>query len=49
MSPSSPKVEPMVCSMQAASIEEVPVVCEYHNVFPEELLGMPPDRDPIEW
>ena len=35
----------MVCSMQAASIEEVPVVCEYPNVFPEELPGMPPDRD----
>ena len=45
MSPSSPKVEPMVCSMQAASVEEVPVVCEYLDVFPEELLGMPPDRD----
>jgi hypothetical protein len=23
----------------------VPVVNEFHNVFPEELLGMPPDRD----
>ena len=31
--------------MQAASIEEVPVVCEYPDVFPEELSGMPPDRD----
>ena len=35
----------MVCSMQAASIEEVPVVCEYPDVFPEELPGMPPDKD----
>jgi hypothetical protein len=26
-------------------LEEVPVVCEYPDVFPEELLGMPPDRD----
>ena len=26
-------------------VEEVPIVCEYPNVFPEELLGMPPDRD----
>ena len=43
--PQAPKVEPMVCSMQATSVEEVPVVCEYPNVFPEELLGMPPDRD----
>jgi hypothetical protein len=27
------------------TIEEVPVVCEYPDVFPEVLLGMPPDRD----
>ena len=43
--PQAPKVEPMVCSMQATSVEEVPVVCEYPNVFPEELPRMPPDRD----
>ena len=35
----------MVCSIQATSIEEVPVVCEYPDVFLEELLGMPPNRD----
>ena len=35
----------MVCSIQATSIEVVPVVCEYPDVFPEELPGMPPDRD----
>jgi hypothetical protein len=27
------------------SLEEVPVVCEYPDVFLEELPGMPPDRD----
>ena len=26
-------------------LHEVPVVCEYPDVFPEELPGMPPDRD----
>jgi hypothetical protein len=26
-------------------IERIPVVCEYSNVFPDELPGMPPDRD----
>ena len=26
-------------------LEEVPIVCEYPDVFPEELPGMPPDRD----
>ena len=25
--------------------EEVPVVKDYPNFFPEELTGMPPDRD----
>jgi hypothetical protein len=31
--------------MEAKSIEDVPVVREYPDVFPEELLGMPPDRN----
>jgi hypothetical protein len=26
-------------------VERIPVVCEYPDVFPDELLGMPPDRD----
>jgi hypothetical protein len=32
-------------ALEAKSIEEVPIVCEYPDVFLEELLGMPPDRD----
>jgi hypothetical protein len=39
------KPDIMVFSMDAKSIEDVPVVREYPNVFPEELPGMPPDRD----
>ena len=35
----------MVCNMEAKTLEDVLVVCEYPNVFPEELPGMPPDRD----
>jgi hypothetical protein len=35
----------MVFSTEAKSIEDVPVVQEYPDVFPEELSGMPPDRD----
>jgi hypothetical protein len=31
--------------MEAKTLEEVPVVNEYHDAFPEELPGMPPDRD----
>jgi hypothetical protein len=25
--------------------DEIPAVCEYHDVFLTELLGMPPDQD----
>ena len=35
----------MVFSMEAKSLEEVPVLNEYPDVFPEELPGMPPDMD----
>jgi hypothetical protein len=31
--------------MEAKTLEGVPVVNEYSDVFPEELPGMPPDRD----
>ena len=37
--------DPMVFSMDGKSLEGVLVVNEYPNVFPEELPGMPPDRD----
>ncbi|KAJ9544398.1 hypothetical protein OSB04_024105 [Centaurea solstitialis] len=26
------------------AVEDVPVVCEFPNVFPEDLLGIPPER-----
>jgi hypothetical protein len=26
-------------------LDQVPIVCEYPDVFPDELPGMPPDRD----
>jgi hypothetical protein len=32
-------------TMIESPIERIPVVCEYPDVFPDELLGMPPDRD----
>ena len=35
----------MLCALEAKTVEEVAVVNEYPNVFPEELLGMPPDQD----
>jgi hypothetical protein len=29
----------------ATGLEEIPVVCDYPDVFPDDLPGMPPDRD----
>ena len=37
--------DPMVFSMEAKTLELVPVVDEYPDVFLEELPGMSPDRD----
>jgi hypothetical protein len=32
-------------SISGPTLDQVLVVCEYPDVFPEELPGMPPDRD----
>jgi hypothetical protein len=29
----------------AQNLEDIPVACEFSDVFPEDLLGMPPDQD----
>jgi hypothetical protein len=29
----------------AQNLEDIPIACEFSGVFPEALLGMPPDRD----
>ena len=31
--------------MSEPKLEEIPVLCEYAYVFPDDLPGMPPDRD----
>ena len=43
--PQGPKPKTMVCNMETLTLEDVPVICEYPDVFSEELPGMPPDRD----
>jgi hypothetical protein len=43
--PQSPKASPMLCNMSGKEIEEIPMVCEFPDVFPEELMELPPDRD----
>jgi hypothetical protein len=35
----------MLCALEAKTVEEVLIVNEYPDVFPEELPGMPPNRD----
>jgi hypothetical protein len=37
-------LDPIVFSMEAKSLEEVPLVNEYLDIFPEELSGMLLDR-----
>jgi hypothetical protein len=32
-------------SISGPTLDQVPVVCEYPDVFPEEFPGMPPDQD----
>jgi hypothetical protein len=32
-------------SVSGPTLDQVPVVCAYPDVFPEELPGMPPDQD----
>ena len=34
-----------VYHLEAKPLEEIPVVCEYPDVFPQDLPGMPSDRD----
>jgi predicted aspartyl protease len=43
-----PKVEgtnPFSYAVVTIQLEDIPVVCEYPNVFPDNMPGMPPDRD----
>jgi hypothetical protein len=43
--PQSPKTTTMLCNMSGKENEEIPVVCEFLDVFPEDLTELPPDRD----
>jgi hypothetical protein len=40
--PQSPKAATMLCNMGGKEIEEIPVVCEFTDVFPEDLTELPP-------
>ena len=32
-------------AIQPVALADIPVVCEFLDVFPDELLGLPPDRE----
>jgi hypothetical protein len=34
-----------VYTIEGIKLKDIPVVCEYPDIFPNDLLGMPPDRD----
>jgi hypothetical protein len=42
---SIPVATPSVHHTTAQNVEDIPIACEILDVFPEDLLGMPPDRD----
>ncbi|WVZ71107.1 hypothetical protein U9M48_019728 [Paspalum notatum var. saurae] len=43
--PNQKHIEPTVNASELTEIKKIPVVCEFSDVFAEELLGLPPDRD----
>jgi hypothetical protein len=34
-----------VCATSIKEIKDIPIVCEFPDVFPDNLLGLPPDKD----
>jgi hypothetical protein len=43
--PSQDSTQSCAFAMMESPVKKIPVVCEYADVFPNELPGMPPDRD----
>ncbi|WVZ63627.1 LOW QUALITY PROTEIN: hypothetical protein U9M48_013243 [Paspalum notatum var. saurae] len=43
--PNQKHIEPMVYATELTKIKKIPVVHDFPDMFPEELPGLPPDRD----
>jgi hypothetical protein len=43
--PSQEYITSCAFRMEGVKLEDIPVVCEFTDVFPDDLPGMPPDRD----
>ena len=39
------ELQNLSCAIQATTLCDILVVCEFPDVFIDELLGLPPDRD----
>ena len=39
------ELQNLSCAIQATTLCDIPVVCEFPDVFLDELPGLPPDRD----
>jgi hypothetical protein len=40
-----PAATPSIHHTAAQNLEDIPVACEFPDIFPEDLPGMPPDQD----
>jgi hypothetical protein len=43
--PQQQYLNPCTYAATGIKLEDIPIVCEYPDVFPDDLPGMPPDRD----
>ena len=43
--PRSFDLQNLSCAIQTMTLFDIPVVCEFPDVFPDELPSLPPDRD----
>ena len=39
------ELQNLSCAIQTTTFCDIPVVCEFPDVFPDELLGLPPNRE----
>jgi hypothetical protein len=43
--PRSFDLQNLSCAIKATTLFDVPIVCEFPDMFPDELPSLPPDRD----
>jgi hypothetical protein len=45
MLPQNASLNSLTCATQVVELAKIPVVCEFPDVFPDELPSLPPDHD----